>query len=89
MPVCGAGPVFWAKAEPHRSVRAVTVISFFIDLSFGDLPIIRRAKWGSWIGGCGASLLRLKGQHAECRKRGEKEESMASMPSSETSKGTE
>ena len=19
MPVCGAGPVFWAKAEPHKS----------------------------------------------------------------------
>jgi hypothetical protein len=37
MPVCGAGPVFWAKAEPHRSARAVTVISFLIDLSFGDL----------------------------------------------------
>jgi hypothetical protein len=35
MPVCGAGPVFWAKAEPHRRVRAVTVISFFIGLSFG------------------------------------------------------
>src|SRR5437016_4538749 len=54
MPVCGAGPVFWAKAEPHRSARAVTVISFFIDVSFGDLQIIRRAKCGSWIGGGGA-----------------------------------
>ena len=48
MPVCGAGPVFWAKAEPHSSASAVRAISFFIDLSFGDL--IRRAKCGSRIG---------------------------------------
>jgi hypothetical protein len=24
IPVCGAGPVFWAKAEPHMSANAVT-----------------------------------------------------------------
>jgi hypothetical protein len=35
MPVCGAGPVFWAKAEPHSTVKAATVISFFIGLSLG------------------------------------------------------
>jgi hypothetical protein len=39
--------VFWAKAEPHKRVRALTVISFFIDLSFDDLQIIRRAKFRS------------------------------------------
>jgi hypothetical protein len=29
MPVCGAGPVFWAKAELLRSVRAATVTKVF------------------------------------------------------------
>ena len=37
MPVCGAGPVFWAKAEPYRSVAAVTMTSFFMDISLWDL----------------------------------------------------
>jgi hypothetical protein len=36
MPVCGAGPVFWANAEPHRNVRVMTTIDFFTGFSSGS-----------------------------------------------------
>jgi hypothetical protein len=36
MPVCGAGPVFWANAEPHRNMRVMTAIDFFTAFSSGS-----------------------------------------------------